>query len=390
MDSAVSQYNTDLYVGREVRLVDCTLRDGEQQPGLVFSKDDKVRIARQLDELGISEIEAGTPAVSTEDFKAICEIVQEGLEAKISALARATKDDIQLVKETGAWGIRISLPVSPLQLKYKLGKTEQEVRDMALFATTAAKESGLYVIFSPYDTARSELSFLLSLIGDLKQRGLIDRVRLVDTVGSATPATIGFLARAMKGVLREIPIEVHCHDDFGLALASSIEAVLNGCEYISCTMNGLGSRCGNTALEEIAVALETLYGIHTGINLKNIYKTAQLVEHLSSIPIHPHKSIIGKNAFTHETGLTVSGVLKNPFTAEAYDPELVGQKRHFLLGKKSGMASIKAALGNLEVVVSDEHLPFILEDVKNFSISQKRDLTTDEFVSIVKRYKKEI
>jgi len=381
---SVSPFNTSISSVKNVKIVDCTLRDGEQQPGLVFSKNDKVTIAQQLDKLGVYEIEAGMPAVSNEDYKSISEIVDLGLNAKVSALARAKSDDINLVKETGAWGIRISLPISPLQLKYKLNKSEQEIHLMALKATEMAKELGLYVIFSPYDTTRCNLPFMLKLLEDLVERKLIDRVRLVDTVGCALPSTIRFLVRAMKSVIKEIPIEIHCHDDFGLALASTVEGIVTGCEYASCTMNGLGSRCGNAALEEVVMALEALYKVSTGVNLKYIHETALLVEKLSGISIHPHKSVVGANAFAHETGITVSGVVKNPFTAEAYAPELVGQKRRLVLGKKSGLASIKAVLETDNIKMSDDQAKLLLKKVKEYSIMKKGEVTNRELLEIAR------
>lgn len=380
---SVSPFNEAISSVKNVKIADCTLRDGEQQPGLVFSRDDKVTIARQLDKLGVYEIEAGMPAVSDEDSKAISDIVNLGLKSKISALARAMPDDIKLVKDLGIWGIRISLPVSPLQLKYKLKKSEEEVRSMALKSTEMAKEFGLYVIFSPYDTTRCNLSFLLKLLGDLVERKLIDRVRLVDTVGCALPSTIRFLVRAMKTAIKEIPIEIHVHDDFGLSLANTVEGVVSGCEYVSTTMNGLGSRCGNAATEEVAVALEALYKISTGLKLEYIHETALLVEKLSGILIHPHKSVIGANAFTHETGMTVSGIMNNPSTAEAYNPELVGQKRRILIGKKSGLASIKFALKSNGIELSDNQQKLLLKKVKEHSIVKKKDLTGEEFLEIV-------
>jgi isopropylmalate/homocitrate/citramalate synthase len=363
--------------------VDCTLRDGEQQPGLAFSKSDKVEIAKALDRLGVYEIEAGMPAVSTEDFEAVSEIVTANLTAKISGLARAMKSDIDLVKKTGCWGLRISLPASPLQRQYKLRKTDDEVLEMALKSAELARESGLYVIFSPYDTTRCDFAFLVRLVSDLSKRKLVDRFRLVDTVGAALPSAVQYLVHVMLDASEGVPVEIHTHNDFGLALASTLEGVMAGSEYVSCTINGLGSRCGNTALEETVVALELLCRIKTNINAALLTEVSQLVERLSHVKVAPQKAVVGMNAFSHETGLTVAGVLNNPFVAEAYDPALVGQKRSIVLGKKSGAASVVEALASHKLQATPEQVREILAEVKQKAIHCERSITDDEFMAIV-------
>ena len=221
------------------------------------------------------------------------------------------------------------------------------------------------------------------MIRELSQRKLVDRYRLVDTVGCAMPSAIRYIAQVMTDVSEGIPIEIHVHDDFGLALANSLEGVMAGSEYVSCTMNGLGSRCGNTALEEVVVALEVLYGINTGVNMSQLKKVSELVEKLSHIKVHPHKSVVGSNAFCHETGMTVAGVINNPFVAEAYSPSMVGQVRSFMLGKKSGNVSIKNALASNGIAATDEQIEKILAFVKQKAIDSNRSITNDEFINIV-------
>ena len=381
-----SPYNDFSHGIQQVHLVDCTLRDGEQQPGIVFSKQDKVEIARALDRLGVSEIEAGMPAVSTEDFEAISEISALGLNAKISALARSKKEDIDLVKQSGAWGLRISLPAGALQRRFKLKKSDDEVFSMALKAAELARASGLHVIFSPYDTARCDLPFLVRLLEGLSREKLIDRIRIVDTVGSALPSTVRFLVKIMQNATDDLPIEIHCHNDFGLALASTIEGVLSGCTYISCTMNGLGPHSGNVALEEAALVMETLFHISTGINLSYMMTAAKLVEKLSGIQIASNKAVIGPNAFSNEAGLTVAGILQNPFTGHAYPPEMVGQKLRILLGKKSGLPSIQYALKSQGLDLPEDEARLLLQDVKALAIVKKRTLTDAEFLALANRY----
>lgn len=386
-NTQISPYN-DISVQpvSSVRIVDCTLRDGEQQPGIVFNRKDKVKIAQYLDKLGVDEIEAGMPAISNADFEAIEEIVSLNLRARVSAIANSRAEDIALVKKTGAWGVRISLPSSTLQRRYKLKKSDDEVLAMALNAAELARESGLHVIFSPYDTTRCDLPFLVKLIHELHVRKLVDRIRIVDTVGSAMPSAIRFLVRTMKDISEGLPIEIHAHNDFGMALASTAEGVLSGCEYVSCTMNGLGPHSGNVALEEVALLMELIYGISTGIDLKYLYEVAQLVENLSGVKIHPNKAVIGSNAFANEAGLAVGGILKNIFTGHAYEPGLVGQKLRIVIGKKSGLPSIRHVLDAYGIKMPDDDARQVLQDVKKLAISKKRSITDEELLEIAKRY----
>ena len=384
----VCPYNDASSHGIEsVHLVDCTLRDGEQQPGIVFTKKDKVNIAKILDRLGVDEIEAGMPAVSQTDFEAISEIASLNLRAKISALARSRADDIRQVKKTGAWGLRISLPSSTLQRRFKLRKSDDEILKMALKASEMAKESGLHVIFSPYDTTRCDLPFLTKLVEELRERNLVDRIRIVDTVGSALPSAIRFMVKLMKEVSGGLPIEIHCHNDFGMALASTAEGVLSGCEYVSCSMNGLGPHSGNVALEEVALLLETLYGISTGIDLKYLYEAALQIEKFSGIKIHPNKAVIGPNAFANEAGLTVGGVLKNVFTGHAYEPELVGQKLRIVIGKQSGLPSILHMLAAYDIQMPEAQARKVLAEVKKLAIRKKRIVTDEEFLAIAEKFR---
>jgi isopropylmalate/homocitrate/citramalate synthase len=355
----------------EVRIADCTLRDGEQQAGIVFTKQDKVDIARALDRLGVYEIEAGTPASSDEDREAIEEIAAGGLKAKISALARGRRDDIDLVASTGAWAARLSMPISTIQRVNKMKLGDEEYLKLAREMTTYAKGRGLAVVFSPYDTTRSELPLLRRLLDQFNHTKAVDRVRIVDTTGCATPQIVGFLVREMRQVT-DIPIEIHCHDDFGLAVANTIAGVQQGAEYVSVTVNGIGERSGNASLEETALALKVLYGVDCGLDMTQFVAVSQLVEELSGIALQAHKAVVGRGAFSHESGMVVAGLLKEPFTAESYVPELVGQKRDVVLGKKSGVASVEAKLKQLGIAMPADKLQGILADIKDEAVKTKR------------------
>jgi isopropylmalate/homocitrate/citramalate synthase len=360
------------------QVADCTLRDGEQQAGVVFTRKDKVALARALDLLGVSELEIGTPAVSADDREAIAEIASLGLSASLSALARARQDDVELVASTGVNGIRLSLPISERQRAAKLGLGENEFLDLALRISAYSKEKGLHVIFSPYDTTRADVGLLERLLQAFVREGCVDRVRLVDTTGAASPEAIRYLVRFMLDAGEGIPIEVHCHDDFGLATANTVAGALAGAAYLSTTMNGIGERSGNAALEEVALALKVLYGIDVGIRTEHLVEVAAEVERRSGIALQPHKPVVGANSFAHETGMVVAGLLKDPFTAETYDPAVVGQRRSIVLGKKSGRASLEFKLQSLELDVPDDAVPGLLDEVKQLAIKRKRALTDDE------------
>lgn len=366
-----------------LRIADCTLRDGEQQPGVVFQREDKIKIADLLNELGVHEIEAGMPAVSKEDAEAIRQINRKSLKAKITAVARATKEDIDIVSDVGCWGVVISLPVGYLQVKYKLKWSEEKVIETALEMAEYGRKRGLYVIMSPYDTTRADYNFLDRYLKALVGSGNMDRVRLVDTTGAILPRAIRSLVDRMRESVGDMPIEVHCHNDFGMATATTLAAAEAGVDVLSTTMNGLGERAGNTATEEVAVALRVLYGLDIGVALEQIDRISHEVQRLSKVKLQPHKPIVGKNAFSHESGMVVGGVLANPFAGESFSPELVGRKRRILIGKKSGLSSIQARLKELNLEISKDKERKVLKRVKQASIDKKGPVGDAEFRKIV-------
>jgi isopropylmalate/homocitrate/citramalate synthase len=212
---------------------------------------------------------------------------------------------------------------------------------------------------------------LRRLLDQFNHTKAVDRVRIVDTTGCATPQIVGFLVREMRQVT-DIPIEIHCHDDFGLAVANTIAGVQQGAEYVSVTVNGIGERSGNASLEETALALKVLYGVDCGLDMTQFVAVSQLVEELSGIALQAHKAVVGRGAFSHESGMVVAGLLKEPFTAESYVPELVGQKRDVVLGKKSGVASVEAKLKQLGIAMPADKLQGILADIKDEAVKTKR------------------
>lgn len=362
----------------QVRIADCTLRDGEQQPGVVFNSSEKLEIARQLDALGVYEIEAGTPAVSRDDHESLQAIVGAGLNAKISALSLARKPDIDMVKQSGAWGVRLSLPIGYLQRSSKLKLDDDAYLKLAIEVTSHAREQGLHVIFSPYDTTRCDLRFLQRVVEELGKRGTVDRIRLVDTVGCATPDAVRFLVGEVRKAT-ETPLEIHCHNDFGLAVANTIAGAQAGAEYLSVTMNGIGERSGNASLEETAVALLVLYGVDCGLDTTRLTNVSRLVEQASRVKLQGHKAIVGRNSFAHESGTVVAGLVKQAFTAEPYAPHLVGQTRQIVLGKKSGAGSIELKLSQLGYAATEAQRSELLNRIKEEAIRTKASVPDGRF-----------
>ncbi len=253
----------------------------------------------------------------------------------------------------------------------------------ALELVRYAKDKGLYVIFSPYDTTRADLPFLLRFAHAL-QAAQTDRLRIVDTTGCALPATISYVTREIRRVAPALPIEIHCHNDFGLACASTLAGLESGADFVSSTVNGLGERCGNASSEEVIMALEVLYDYRTGIDLKKLTTLSKRIAELSRIALPVNKPVVGENAFRHEAGMVVAGVLKDPFTAEPYSPEIVGQRRRILIGKKSGLVSIQHKAGELGIRIADDLVGVMLEAVKMEALRRGRSLSDDEFRDLAK------
>jgi isopropylmalate/homocitrate/citramalate synthase len=367
----------------DIRVADCTLRDGEQQAGVTFTKSEKIRIAHELEALGVYEIEAGTPAVSNDDREALSAIAGAGFKAKVSALSLARRPDIDIVKDTGAWGIRLSLPIGYIQRSAKLKLDDEEYLKRAIDVTSYAREKGLYVIFSPYDTTRCDLRFLQRVVEELHTRGTVDRIRLVDTSGCATPQVIDYLVREV-GKATPVPLEIHCHNDFGLAVANTLAGAQAGAQYLSITINGIGERAGNASLEETVVALKVLYGIDTGIDLERLTAVSRVVEEVSRVRLQDNKAVVGRNAFAHESGTVVAGVLEEPFTAEAYAPQLVGQERRIVLGKKSGARSVDFKLLEMGMAAEAVGRDELLHLIKQEAIASKAPVSDERFLALAR------
>jgi 2-isopropylmalate synthase len=367
-----SQFNSIALVDTlpaRVMVFDTTLRDGEQSPGIALSAEDKVRIAQALDELGVDVIEAGFAASSSGEREAIRKIKDLGLKARVCSLARCNVKDIDAAIDCGIDYVHTFIATSDCHLKYKLKMTREEVMARAVESIEHAKSRGVTVEFSCEDATRTDLDFLKRMHVAVQEAGA-DKINVPDTVGTISPPAMEYLIRELMTVTR-VPIAVHCHDDFGLAVANSLAAVRQGAQQVHVTVNGLGERAGNAALEETVMSLLAFYNVETSIDTRKIGPVSKLVSRLTGYPVPGNKAIVGNNAFAHESGIHVHGVLGDPSTYEAFGPELVGVQRNIVIGKHTGAHSVKEKLDEYGMELTDEQIAQVVDKVKKLADAGK-------------------
>jgi 2-isopropylmalate synthase len=368
-----------LHADNKVRIFDTTLRDGEQTPGVSITPEQKVQIAIKLDELGIDAIEAGFPVVSHGEAIAIKNITKQGLKAEICGLARAVKSDIDAAINCDLAYVHTFIATSDIHMQFKLRMNRQQVLERAAWAVEYAKKHGIQVEFSAEDATRSDRAFLNQVFRAVASVG-VDRLDIPDTVGYATPQ---YIEKIVKDVQTNIglPISMHCHDDFGLAVANSISGINAGAVCAHVTINGLGERAGNASLEEFVMALQCLYGRKHNIKTELLYETSRFISNTMGIIVQPNKAIIGENAFGHESGIHTHGIINNPLTYEPISPDLVGRKRWMQAGKHAGAHGIKAMLEGFGIKPTEKELYDIVEEQKNLA-DKGRSITTADLLSI--------
>ncbi len=376
----------------KIIIFDTTLRDGEQSPGASLGIKEKLEIAKQLERLGVDVIESGFPITSKGDFEAVCLIAGEIKNAVVCGLARARKDDIEVcakaIKSAKAPRLHVFLATSKIHMKYKLKKAEDEILRQAVWSVRLAKRFVDDVEFSPEDASRSEKTFLFKVIEAVIDAGATT-VNIPDTVGYAIPEEFGNLIRGIKENVPNISktvLSVHCHNDLGLAVANSLAAVKNGCKQVECTINGIGERAGNAALEEIVMAISTrrdLFGKATSIDKRQLYKTSRLVSKLTGIIVQPNKAIVGQNAFSHEAGIHQDGILKKSTTYEIMRPEDVGfGETRLVLGKHSGRHALNERLKKLGFHLSEGELDKAFQRFKVLA-DRKKEIFDEDLQAIV-------
>lgn len=372
-----------------IEILDTTLRDGEQEPGIVFSKEDKVEIAKMLDAAGIHRIEAGTPATSEEDAAAIKAISELKLNAKIYCFVRNVKSDMDLAKECGVFGVLAEVPGSEHLIKGGMGWTAEQAIAKAVESTRYAHEIGLNVTFFPADGSRADLDYLCNTLNAIIDGGgWVDSIVLVDTFGAYSPEGAAY---TVKQLIKRVgkPVEAHFHEDFGLSVATTIAALNAGATCAHVTVNGIGERAGSCPIEPLVMSMLCLYGYDTGVKPENLLALSQEVAKRSNKPVPPTKAIVGDRLFGWETGLPV-GYWKSakgidPLIMLPYKWTMTGQNEpHIYIGKKSGAANISLVnerLG-LEEIEDKEKTKELLNKVKAKAIEVRRDLTDQEYLEI--------
>lgn len=366
---------------KNIMVYDTTLRDGEQMAGVSFNTEQKLEIAHKLDELGVHQIEAGFPIVSPEEAKTVKRIANEGLNADILALTRLRCEEVDLAAECDVDMVLVFIASSDIHIKYKLKYSCEELLDCVAEVLDHAKKYDLKVNFSTEDSTRTKLERLFEFFTIAKNLK-VDRIGITDTVGCITPEGLSYLVSKVKEKFN-LPLAIHLHNDFGLALANALAGVAAGANAVATTVGGIGERAGNVSLEQLVVALKVLYNYDMGIDTTGLKELFDLVHKHSGVPISPNQPILGDNMFTHESGMHIAAILRQPATYECIPPALVGQSRKLLMGKHTGGTFIRKRLEEKKIKASPEEIDIILKEIKVLG-EFKGKVTEDEFWEIVK------
>ncbi len=353
----------------DIEICDVTLRDGEQTPGVVFSREEKIAIAEKLDSVGVDVIEAGFPVVSRSEAAIVRDIAHLGLDAKVCCLARSVAKDVDVALGCDVDFVSIFIATSDLHLKYKYHKTFEEAESCALDVLDYAKDHGLTVRFAAEDATRTDINVLKSIFKAAQVHGA-DYVSIADTVGILNPSTAFYLVNEIKKAVKT-KVCIHCHNDLGMAVANTISGAEAGAFQLHTTVNGIGERCGNASLEELLMGLRVQYGIER-YDVSHLTELSKLVEKYSGLPIPKTKPVVGANAFAHESGIHVAAVLENPMTYELFSPEMVGGKREIIIGKHTGSKALKGVVEKMGYNLTHDQMCVILDKVKKCSEAKKK------------------
>ncbi len=368
--------NDPYAIGGSVGLYDTTLRDGEQTVGVVLNAEDKLEIARLLDELGVDRIEAGFPRVSADDYRAVELISQAGLDAEIWGFSRAVPADLEALVELGVSRSVIESPISDLKLE-AIGVSRETMLERIARAMRFADEHGIHAAFFGVDSTRAEPGFYRRVYETAIEAGAKE-VAVVDTLGIASPEAVAELVGSTLEYVGGAPVHFHGHNDFGLATASAVAAVRAGATWVHGTINGMGERAGNANLGEVALTLRALYGVETHLRLDRIRAVSERVRGLSGYTLEPWKPLTGETLYRRESG-AVASQFHDPQSIEPYSSELVGAERSIVLGKKSGIDSIRIKAEELGLDVPEERRAELLAAVKQLGAGERRLVTDDEF-----------
>ncbi len=369
-------------------LVDTTLRDGEQTAGVVFANQEKLNIARMLDEVGVEQIEAGIPVMGGDEKNVIKQMVKSNLRASIMGWNRAVISDIQASVDCGVDAVAISISTSDIHIHDKLKSTREQVLAQMVSAVEYAKKEGLYISVNAEDASRTDDDFLFTFIREAINAGA-NRIRYCDTIGILNPIQTYNNIKHIKDTFG-IDVEMHTHNDLGMASANAIAGVMAGATHVGVTVNGLGERAGNASLEEIIMASKCSLNLDNDYNLLSLKPLCEYVSVASGRKLSPWKAVVGDNIFSHESGIHADGAIKNPKTYELYSPDDIGLSRKLVVGKHSGTAGIKNKLSQLGIIMEDELGSDILQQVRAHSIELKRSLNDMELLRIYSDLKSNI
>lgn len=365
----------------DVFLCDCTLREGEQSAGAAFSLAKKLELAHMLDSVGVQQIQIGYPGVSQEDFDVVRTFVNDGFAAKLESISMIHvpnwQHHVEAGLESGVDIVSMQFGISDLRLEKVLGMSRAEVLTTITQAVTYAKERGAFVSFSPTDATRADPDFLIEVLQTLEQAGA-DRVRVADSMGACGPTGFRALIKAVKDAIT-IPVGVHVHNDFGLGMANVCAAIEGGADWIDCVVNGLGERAGNVSLDEVAMTLELIYGLATGIDVSRLTELANTVEKMSNVPLSQSKPIVGPNAFAHQLDNHIRGVQKDPTVYEPFPPGLVGNSRKLPLGRLSGKYAVSFKLTELGIDPESVDVEELVAWIRTTAAANGGQLSDTEF-----------
>jgi len=370
---------------KNIKIDDTTLRDGEQTAGVVFANDEKIHIAKMLDKVGVHQIEAGIPAMGGDEKEAIKKIASLGLNCSVMGWNRAVKSDIDASVECGVDAVAVSISSSDIHIEHKLRKSREWVLESVKTSVDYAKGFNLYVSVNAEDASRSDMEFLLSFARTARDAGA-DRLRYCDTLGILDPFETFMRVKNIIDIIG-IDIEMHAHNDFGMAIANSIAGIKAGATYVNTTINGLGERAGNAAFEELVMALKYIEGVDTGFNTTLFRALSEYVAAASNRILPTWKPIVGGNLFVYESESKASGVLANPETYELFKEKDVGLERKVILGKYSGVNTIIYKLNTLGFKISRGEAEELVEIIMNKAVSLKRALFDSEIIDTYKSYK---
>jgi homocitrate synthase NifV len=352
-----------------ITINDTTLRDGEQTAGVAFTADEKIAIARSLDEMGVPEMDIGIPVMGEAEIDIIRAIVSLKLRATLMVWGRMCEQDIEAAARCKVGFVNLSIPVSDIHLSKKLHRDRAWALEQVQRCIPIALDAGMQVSVGCEDSSRADIGFLCEVL-EVAQRAGARRMRFADTLGVLDPFSIRDRIHALR-MNSDLEIEVHAHNDLGLATANTLAAISAGATHANTTVNGLGERAGNAAIEEVVMGLRHLYGVDAGIDTRHLVKISGLVAEASGRAVAPNKSIVGSAVFTHESGIHVDGLLKNVMNYEGFSPSELGRSHHTVLGKHSGFRAVKEAYGRIGLTLSADTARYVLDRIRKHAIQTK-------------------